>query len=76
MKNRALIDLVGVACPLSWARTKNRLEGMEQGQLLELITDDPRALRDIPAAAEGEGYLVVSIISDDGRGAARIIIER
>jgi len=49
---------------------------MEQGQLLELITDDPRALRDIPAAAEGEGYLVVSIISDGGRGAARIIIER
>lgn len=77
MENRVVINLVGVPCPLSWARAKNRLEAMEEGQLLEIITDDPRALRDIPKAAEGEGYLVVECgVGASAPGDRRILIER
>lgn len=58
-ENVVRLDLRGVKCPLNWARAKARLEELERGDTLELLLDDPRALRDIPLAAEAEGYFVV-----------------
>ena len=54
------LDLRGVKCPLNWAHAKVRLEQMERGQVLELTLDDPRGFRDIPRAAEAEGYAVLA----------------
>ncbi len=53
------LDLRGVKCPLNWAHAKVRLERMARGELLELTLDDPRGARDIPRAAEAEGYAVI-----------------
>ncbi len=53
------LDLRGVKCPLSWAHAKVRLEAMERGQTLEILVDEPRGARDIPRAAEAEGYAVI-----------------
>ena len=55
------LDLRGVKCPLNWAHAKVRLEQMVRGQTLELLLDDPRGARDIPHAAEAEGYAVTAI---------------
>jgi tRNA 2-thiouridine synthesizing protein A len=55
------LDLRGVKCPLNWAHAKVRLERMNQGEVLELILDDPRGVRDIPRAAEAEGHLVLEV---------------
>jgi TusA-related sulfurtransferase len=52
------LDLRGVACPLNWAKARVVLEELERGDPLVLLVDDPRALRDIPRAAEALGYLV------------------
>jgi TusA-related sulfurtransferase len=52
------LDLRGVPCPLSWAKTKVRLEALPRGATLVLLLDDPRGVRDIPRAAEAEGYAV------------------
>lgn len=57
--NAIALDLRGVKCPLNWAHAKVRLEQMERGQILQLILDDPRGARDIPRAAEAEGYVVL-----------------
>lgn len=54
----ATLDLRGVRCPLNWARAKVKLEMLERGTELTLMLDDPRGLRDIPRAAEAEGYAV------------------
>ncbi len=54
------LDLRGVKCPLNWAHAKVRLEQMNRGETLELLLDDPRGARDIPRAAEAEGYAVTS----------------
>jgi sulfite reductase (ferredoxin) len=54
------LDLRGVKCPLNWAHAKVRLEQMARGQILELVLDDPRGYRDIPQAAEAEGYLMLA----------------
>ena len=61
------LDLLGVPCPLSWAKAKVALHGLAPGALLELTIDDPRGARDLPRAAEAEGHHVVSIDADAGR---------
>jgi tRNA 2-thiouridine synthesizing protein A len=55
------LDLRGVKCPLNWAHAKVRLEGMRRGEMLDLIIDDPRGVRDIPRAAEAEGYSIAEV---------------
>ncbi|MGC2493654.1 sulfurtransferase TusA family protein [Candidatus Binatus sp.] len=60
------LDLRGVKCPLNWARVKVRLEQMARGEVLELTLDDPRGARDIPSAAEAEGYVILESTVRDG----------
>lgn len=55
------IDLKGVPCPLNWAKAKVRLEALPPREILALLVDDPRAVRDIPRAAEAEGYDVLEV---------------
>jgi tRNA 2-thiouridine synthesizing protein A len=57
-KSKLELDLRGVRCPLSWAKTKVRLETLAPGDQLTVWLDDPKGVRDIPRAAEAEGYVV------------------
>lgn len=66
------LDLRGVKCPVSWARAKVVLEQMASGDVLELLVDDPRGARDIPRAAEAEGYAVIDHSAADGLWRLRI----
>jgi TusA-related sulfurtransferase len=59
-----VLDLRGVRCPLNWARAKVRLETLSRGAELTLILDDPRGVRDIPRAAEAEGYAVAEAVRE------------
>jgi tRNA 2-thiouridine synthesizing protein A len=68
------IDLYGVKCPLNWAKAKVRLEDLGRGDILEVLINDPKGRRDIPRAAEAEGYVIVSI--DEIDGGWKIAIER
>jgi TusA-related sulfurtransferase len=54
-------DLRGVKCPLNWAKAKVRLEALVPGGALEIVLDDPKGARDIPRAAESEGYAVLEV---------------
>jgi len=66
------LDLRGLKCPLNWAHAKVRLETMHRGETIELTIDDPRGARDIPRAAEAEGYAVGEVRSFDGLWRLRI----
>lgn len=70
---RVELDLRGVACPLSWARARVRLDALARGDELELIVDEAQAARDIPRAAEALGHHVVEAAAGDGLW--RIVIE-
>lgn len=73
------LDLRGVECPLNWAKAKVRLEYLAQGEQLELVIDDPKGRRDIPRAAEAEGYAVVAVSEPSAADAPRqwrIVIEK
>ena len=67
-------DLRGVKCPLNWAKAKVRLETLSSGGALELLLDDPKGVRDIPRAAEAEGYAVLDVRDEGGQW--RLVIQR
>ena len=71
---REELILRGVRCPLNWAKAKVRLEQLPVGSRLTLVVDDPRAVRDIPRAAEAHGYAVLTVAPE--RDCWRIEIER
>jgi tRNA 2-thiouridine synthesizing protein A len=66
------LDLRGVRCPLSWAKAKVRLEKLARGGELVLYLDDLKGVRDIPRAAEAEGYAVDDPVEQDGVWVLRI----
>ncbi len=68
----AVLDLRGVACPLSWAKARVALDDLRRGDRLTLLLDDERALRDIPRAAEAHGYAVD--VPEESAGAWRLRI--
>ena len=73
------LNLRGVKCPLNWAKAKVRLEYLDQGDQLALVIDDPKGRRDIPRAAEAEGYVIVEIeqaAESDVPQQWRIVIEK
>jgi len=54
------LDLRGLLCPLTWARTRYALSRMKQGSELRVIVDHRPAVPDIKRNAEESGHEVVS----------------
>jgi TusA-related sulfurtransferase len=69
-----ILDLRGVACPLSWARARVALDDLARGDSLTLLLDEERALRDIPRAAEAQGYAVDPPVRVDGSWQLRVTV--
>ena len=74
MKEVLRVDARGLACPVNWAKAKTVLESLPAGSLVEVLVDDPRSERDLPAAAEAEGHAVLSV--DRAGSWIRILIEK
>lgn len=57
----AQLDLRGVPCPLSFVRTKLRLEKMASGSLLEVWLDPGEPIEQVPDSLKMAGYDVEQI---------------
>ena len=59
------IDITNEVCPMTFVRTKLKLERMRPGEVLSvrLIGEEP--LRNVPRAAREEGHTILGI-EDDG----------
>ncbi len=49
------LDCVGLFCPMPIAKTKQELEHMKQGEILEVVADDPGFEKDLPAWCQATG---------------------
>ena len=58
------IDITGEVCPMTFVRTKLRLERMRPGEILSgrLRGDEP--LRNVPKAARDEGHMILGIVPE------------
>jgi tRNA 2-thiouridine synthesizing protein A len=54
------LDLRGLLCPLTWARTKYALSRLQRGSELRVIVDHRPAVPDIKRNAEETGNEVLS----------------
>lgn len=59
MKITKTVDCIGLFCPMPIVKTKEELEGMKSGEVLEVIADDPGFEKDLPSwcGMTGEPFL-------------------
>jgi TusA-related sulfurtransferase len=68
------LDCVGLYCPQPLFQTKQAIESIEVGEVLEVLADDPAADADLHAFAKRAGHEVVEFENEDGE--MRFLIRR
>lgn len=59
------LDCVGLLCPEPLFQTREAMDTLEEGDVLEVLADDPAAEEDLTRFAKRTGHEVVSI-KDEG----------
>lgn len=59
------LDARGLSCPMPSVKTALALETMDQGQTLEVLTDDPVSKKDLPVWAQSTGNELLGIREED-----------
>jgi len=67
------IDITDEVCPMTFVRTKLRLERMRPGEILSVRLRGEEPLRNVPRAARDEGHTILGIDED---GEAHIVTIR
>ena len=60
------IDLLGFLCPIPVHETRRDLQHCEDGEIIEVICDDPETLHDIPALCDRMGVILEKVEEKDG----------
>ncbi|MGA9521583.1 MAG: sulfurtransferase TusA family protein [Myxococcaceae bacterium] len=71
----ATVDITGEACPMTYVRTKLRLESLGDGEVLEVLLRGDEPLKNVPRSARDEGHEVLSLASL-GDGSFRLLIRK
>ena len=57
------IDVVGLRCPLPVLKLKKRIEPLQPGSKVRLVTTDPTTLKDVPAYCQLAGHQILALQS-------------
>lgn len=60
------LDCRGLACPLPVIKTKQAIDTMAVGQVLEMKATDPGSIPDMEAWSKGTGHELLEYKKDDG----------
>lgn len=55
------INIKGLHCPYTFVKSKIAVEGLEVGQVLEILLDSEEASRNIPKSMEDHGQKVLTV---------------
>ncbi len=58
------IDITGEVCPMTFVRTKLKLERMKPGEVLSVRLKGDEPLRNVPRAARDEGHTILGIVAE------------
>lgn len=61
------LDASGLACPMPVVRTRQAIDGIESGEVLEVISTDRGSLSDIPAWTTSTGHTLKEQREEEGR---------
>lgn len=68
------IDLHGVTCPMNFVKTKIALEGLVQGEILEVILDEGEAILNVPRSVKEQGHKIIKVVQKDRK--FRVFIQK
>lgn len=60
------LDCMGLYCPQPLFQTREGIDGMNKGEILEVLADDPAAEEDIKRFAKRTGHEVISFEKKEG----------
>ena len=60
------LDCVGLYCPMPIVKTSQRIKELDEGEVLEVISDDKGIKSDMPAWASKTGHELLGIEEKDG----------
>ncbi len=69
------LDARGLSCPMPMLKTKKAMQGMQPGQIIEVLGTDPGSKKDIPDFARKSGNEWLGVL-DDGEGFYRFYLKR
>jgi tRNA 2-thiouridine synthesizing protein A len=69
------IDITNEICPMTFVKTKLKLETMDTGQVLEVTLREGEPLSNVPKSVKEDGHIVVSI-NKSQEDFYKIIIEK
>ena len=54
------IDIRGDVCPYTFVKSKLKIESMNAGEVLRIVTDHEPATKNVPRSMENEGHEILS----------------
>ncbi len=67
-----VVDAIGLYCPEPVFRVRKAIEESEDGELIEVLADDPAAKADIPILVKKLGQELVSV--EENAGVLKFVI--
>ncbi|OPY58316.1 MAG: hypothetical protein A4E55_00995 [Pelotomaculum sp. PtaU1.Bin035] len=58
-KINAMLDITPDICPVTFVKTKLKLEQLHKGDILEVILNGGEAIKNVPRSVKGEGHKIV-----------------
>ncbi len=56
----SFIDITGDTCPMTFVKTKLKIEKMESGQILEVLLNGGEPLKNVPLSAKELGHTILA----------------
>jgi Predicted redox protein, regulator of disulfide bond formation len=61
------LDCTGLYCPAPIFETRKKIDTMQSGSILKIVSDDPAAETDIPSWAKTTGNEMLSMIKENDK---------
>lgn len=74
MKADAILDTLGLYCPMPIVKTAEKIKDLKIGQVLEVISDDEGIKEDMPAWCKRTGNEFLRI--EEGEGEYRVYVRK
>ena len=58
------LDMVGEPCPYPAVATLEAMPALKKGEILEVVSDCPQSINNIPHDAKNHGYTLLSVEQD------------
>lgn len=72
----AFIDITADTCPMTFVKTKLKIEKMNKGEVLEVLLNDGEPLKNVPLSAQELGHEVLGSEEDIVKGRFHLFIRK